>query len=179
MEQKEETLSTRRIFEGKIINLRVEEVKLPDGRTATREIVEHPGGVSIVAVKDNGNILLVKQYRKPAEEALLEIPAGKLEYGEDPEVCAKRELLEETGYEAGYIKHLMTFFTTPGFSNEKMYLYFAKNLVKHTAHPDEDEFLEVYEYTPENLLEMILQNQIKDSKTIIGILYYLKMRNSL
>ncbi|ABY92839.1 MULTISPECIES: NUDIX hydrolase [Thermoanaerobacter] len=179
MEQKEVTVNTNKIFEGKIINLRVDEVKLPNGKVTTREIVEHPGGVSIVAVNEEGKILLVKQYRKPAEESLLEIPAGKLEKGEDPLICAKRELLEETGYEAGFIKQLITFYTTPGFSNEKMYLYFAKDLKKYTAQPDEDEFLEVYEYTPEELWEMILQNQIKDSKTIIGILYYLKMRNSL
>lgn len=119
MEQKEVTVNTNKIFEGKIINLRVDEVKLPNGKVTTREIVEHPGGVSIVAVNEEGKILLVKQYRKPAEESLLEIPAGKLEKGEDPLICAKRELLEETGYEASFIKHLITFYTTPGFSNEK------------------------------------------------------------
>ncbi|MEQ2129209.1 NUDIX hydrolase [Caldanaerobacter subterraneus KAk] len=177
MEQKEPTVSTKKVFEGKIINLRVDEVRLPNGRITTREIVEHPGGVSIVAVTNDGKILLVKQYRKPAEEVLLEIPAGKLEKGEDPLECAKRELSEETGYEAGHIEHLITFYTTPGFSNEKMYLYFAKDLKKSKIHPDEDEFLEVGEYSPEELWKMILENKIKDSKTIIGVLYYLKMRN--
>ncbi|MGB9779423.1 NUDIX hydrolase [Caldanaerobacter sp.] len=175
MDVKEETVSSKRIFEGKIINLRVDEVKLPNGKVTTREVVEHPGGVSIVAVTNEGKLLLVKQYRKPAEEILLEIPAGKLEKGEDPKECAKRELSEETGYEAGYLKHLLTFYTTPGFSNEKMYLYFAKDLKKVKVHPDEDEFLEVVEYSPEELWQMILKNMIKDSKTVIGVLYYLKL----
>jgi ADP-ribose pyrophosphatase len=175
MMAKEETLNSKRIFEGKIINLRVDEVKLPNGKITTREVVEHPGGVSVVAVTDEGKLLLVKQYRKPAEEIILEIPAGKLEKGEDPETCAKRELSEETGYEAGYLKHLLTFYTTPGFSNERMYLYFAKDLKKVKIHPDEDEFLEVVEYSPEELWQMILQNMVKDAKTIIGVLYYLKL----
>lgn len=175
----EETVKTRQIFEGRIIKLRVDDVKLPNGKISTREIVEHPGGVSIIAEKNDGKILMVRQFRKPANEALLEIPAGKLEYGENPELCAKRELLEETGYKVNNVKHLITFYTTPGFSNEKMYLYFAKDLIKDNSNTDEDEFLEVLEYTPEELMKMIFDNEIKDSKTIVAILYYMQMRNSL
>lgn len=179
MDLKEETVNTKQIFEGKIIKLKVDDVKLPNGKISTREIVEHPGGVAVIATKDNGKILMVRQFRKPANEVLLEIPAGKLEYGENPEFCAKRELLEETGYKADNVKHLITFYTTPGFSNEKMYLYFAKNLIKNNSKTDEDEFLEVCEYSPEELMKMVLNNEIKDSKTIVAILYYMQMRNNL
>lgn len=175
----EETVNTKEIFEGRIVKLRVDDVKLPNGKISTREIVEHPGGVAVIAINDNRKIVMVKQFRKPVNEALLEIPAGKLEYDESPELCAKRELLEETGYQAINIKHLITFYTTPGFSNEKMHLYFAKDLLKSNSNTDEDEFLEVYEYTPEELIRMVLTNEIKDSKTIVAILYYMQMRNNL
>lgn len=175
MNLSEKTINSKTIFKGKIINLKVDEVRLPNGKISSREIVNHPGGVAIVALTDKNKILLVRQYRKPVEEALLELPAGKLEYNENPIECAKRELIEETGYKCDEIKLLTMFYTTPGFSDEKMYLYFAKNLKKEIAQPDEDEFLELYEYDLNELKNMISENKIKDAKTVIGILLYSEM----
>lgn len=162
----EKTIKTTRIFSGKILNLRVDEVRLQNGRTSTREIVEHPGAVAILPVLKDGSVLLVKQYRKPIEEYLLEVPAGKLEVGEELLECAKRELEEETGYSAKDWKYLGYIYTTPGFSNEKIHLYLAENLEKTTQNTDEDEFIEVVKLPEKKVIEMISKGEITDSKTI-------------
>lgn len=167
---KEQTVKTERIYEGKIISVRVDTVQMSEERYASREIVEHPGAVAIIPITSEGKIIMVKQFRKPVEEFLLEIPAGKLDHHEEPLACAARELKEETGYEAENIKFLFKFFTSPGFSNEVMYLYMAEGLIAGEASPDEDEYINIESYGLEKLVEMVYKGSIQDSKTIIAIL---------
>lgn len=178
----EKTMKTERVYEGKIINLRVDTVELPDKKYSKREIVEHSGAVGIIALTDSGNIVLVKQFRKPVEDSLLEIPAGKIEKDEEADACALRELEEETGYRTSNMQKLISFYTTPGFSNEVIHLYLALDLDKGIATPDEDEYIEVVELSIQDALEMIELGEIKDAKTIIGILTanqrFLKKANS-
>jgi len=167
------TKSSQTIFKGKIINLRIDEVILPNGKISTREVVEHPGAVVIIpCLKDK--IVVLRQYRKPVEEVLFELPAGKIEQGEDPLKSAARELFEETGYQAEKLIKLTTFYTSPGFSNEIMHLFLAQELHMEHQQLDQDEFLEVGLYSLDELISMILENKIKDAKTIVG-LFWLKM----
>jgi len=166
----EKTIGSKPLFSGKVINLRKDTVTLPNGQTATREVVEHPGGVSIVAQKEDGKVLLVRQYRRPFDKEMIEIPAGKLEYGEDHYTCGLRELQEETGYKAGNYQYLGGFYPTPGFCNEIIHIYFASELTKGEMHLDEDEFLDVIEADVDKVFAMIETGEITDGKTIIGIL---------
>jgi len=166
----EKTIRTKRIYEGKIINLRIDEIELPGKKYAKREIVEHPGAVAIVPVTEDGEIIMVRQFRKAADMFLLEIPAGKLDKQEDPLSCAKRELKEETGYEAQNIERLCSFYSSPGFSNELIHIYIATNLIRGEASPDEDEYLSVERYTIDQLLEMIRSGDLRDGKTIAGVM---------
>ncbi|SDK50256.1 NUDIX hydrolase [Natronincola ferrireducens] len=168
----EKTLKSERIYEGKIINLRVDTVELPHKKYSKREIVEHSGAVGILAITEEKNIVLVRQFRKPVEEILLEIPAGKIEANETSEVCALRELKEETGFETDNIRKLLDFYTTPGFSNEIMHIFLAQNLSKGIATPDEDEYIEIVHIPLEEAVKKIINGEIKDSKTIIAILTY-------
>lgn len=167
----ETTVSKELIFEGKIIKLEKLTVKLPNNKISEREIVRHPGGSVVLPVDDEGNIYLVRQYRKPLERHLYELPAGKLDKGEDPLQCAIRELKEETGLIAREIKLITKIATTPGFSDEILYLYLAKGLKKETYRPDEDEFLSICKFPINELTTMIEKGEIIDSKTLIGILY--------
>lgn len=171
MKNMETTIKSDKIYQGKIINLRVDTVELPDQKYSKREIVEHPGAVAVIPITEDNKIIMVKQYRKSVEQYLLEVPAGKLEIGEKPLECAKRELLEETGYESNNIKYLFKFFTSPGFSNESISIFVAKDLIKGIARPDEDEYIEIEKYDIDELIEMINEEKIKDAKTIISILY--------
>jgi ADP-ribose pyrophosphatase len=166
----EKTLESKRVYEGRIINLRLDSVVLENGNTAMREVVEHPGAVGIVALKENGDIVMVKQYRKAVEQVLLELPAGKLEQGEDPADCAARELTEETGYTAGDLRYLVSFYTSPGFSNEVMHMFLATDLKEGKNDPDDDEMVETVEISRDRAIDMILKGEIKDGKTIAGIL---------
>lgn len=166
----EKTLESKRVYEGRIINLRLDSVSLENGNTAMREVVEHPGAVGIVALKENGDIVMVKQYRKAVEQVLLELPAGKLEQGENPLDCAARELTEETGYTAGDLRYLVSFYTSPGFSNEIMHMFLATNLKEGKNDPDDDEMVETVEISRDRAMDMILKGEIKDGKTIAGIL---------
>jgi ADP-ribose pyrophosphatase len=166
----EKTLESKRVYEGRIINLRLDSVVLENGNTAMREVVEHPGAVGIVALKENGDIVMVKQYRKAVEQVLLELPAGKLEQGENPLDCAARELTEETGYTAGDLRYLVSFYTSPGFSNEIMHMFLATNLKEGKKDPDDDEMVETVEISRDRAMDMILKGEIKDGKTIAGIL---------
>ena len=166
----EKTVSTQRIFEGRVINLKVDTVELPGGSLATRELIEHPGGVAVVPVDENGFVYLVSQYRKPYEEVVLEIPAGKRDRGEDAFLGAKRELSEETGLVAGKYIDLGKFYPTPGYVDEVIYIYLALDLKEGKAHPDEDEFVELKKIHIDELCDMIMKNEIKDGKTIAGIL---------
>ncbi len=167
----ERTIKSDKLYQGKIINLRIDTVELPDQKYSKREIIEHPGAVAVIPITDDNKILMVKQYRKSVEEYLLEIPAGKLEIGEEPLECAARELLEETGYKSNNIKYLFEIFPSPGFSNESISIFIANDLIKDVAKPDEDEYIEVEEYEIGELINMIGQQKIKDAKTITSILY--------
>jgi len=170
----EKLIDSMNIFKGRILRLRVDEVELPDGKRSTREIVEHSGAVVVIPVLDNGNIILVKQYRHAVGDFLLELPAGKIEQG-DGELaeCAKRELLEETNYSADKFEKMIEFYSSPGMTTEKMHLFIAKGL-KPERHDrcDFDEFISRAEYSLNEILDMILKNEITDAKTIIGILFY-------
>jgi ADP-ribose pyrophosphatase len=164
----EPTLETKPIFQGKIISLQVDTVRLPDGRTATRELVKHPGAVAVLALVD-GKLLVVEQFRKPLERSLVEIPAGKLEPGEPLEEAALRELEEETGYKAASIRHLHSFAVSPGFADEILHFFVAEGLTKAEARPDKDEFLHVEAITFEQAEAYIRDGRIGDAKTLMAV----------
>lgn len=176
MEHFENTLDTRRIHEGRIINLREDTVALPSGRTGKREIVEHRGAVCIVPVLPNGRIAMVRQFRKPAEEALLEVPAGGLEPGEAPIDCAGRELIEECGLRATRLTPLFECYLAPGYSTELMFGFLGEGLEETDTDPDEDENVEVEIYTVDELMKIMDDGGIRDSKTICGLLALYRRR---
>lgn len=169
----EKSISSERIYEGKIINLKVDEVRLPNGHTSKRELIEHPGAVAILAITPEKKIIMVEQYRKALERSIIEIPAGKLEKGESPETTAMRELEEETGYTAGSLELIQSFSTSPGFADEVVHLFFAEGLRK--AEPgaalDDDEFVELLEVTIEEAEKMMQDNRIYDAKTAFAVLW--------
>ena len=169
----EKTLTSDVVYDGKIITVFKVEVELSTGKTSFREVVEHSGGVVIFALcKKDGveKVLMVKQFRYPLKHALLELPAGKLEKGEDPFEAAKRELKEETGYVAEKWQDLGYVFTSPGYSDEKLYLYKAEDLEFVGECPDEGEILIEYEYTIDEIKKMIKNNEITDAKTICAVM---------
>ncbi|WIV18024.1 NUDIX hydrolase [Paenibacillus polygoni] len=164
----EKTVSTEPIFEGKVVSLQVDTVTLPNGQTGTREIIRHPGAVAVLAVRGD-RMLVVDQYRQALGRTELEIPAGKLDPGEDPEEAAKRELREETGYRAKSLVPLPAFYTSPGFADEVIYLYMAEELEAGEMELDEDEFLEVSEITLDEAYSLIKEGRISDAKTILAV----------
>lgn len=170
MEFKEKTLDSQMMYDGRIIKVYKDNVELADGKKSFREVVRHSGGVVILAIKDYDKILLVKQYRYPIGEIVLELPAGKLEKGEDPFEAAKRELEEETGYCANKWTDLGYINTSPGFSDEKLYLYLAQDLEYTHCHPDEGEIIQAFEYKYDDVLKMIDNGEINDAKTICGLM---------
>ncbi len=170
MDFTEKTLSSRKIFDGRVVKLKIDTVELPDGNEAEREIIEHPGGVCVLAVDDENNVLMVRQYRNGAEDVLLELPAGKLEVGEDHFECGKRELEEETGMVAEHYEYLGFFYPTPAYCQERIHMYFACGLNPSCQKLDEGEFLEVIKIPYSKLYEMALNNEIYDGKTVIAIL---------
>jgi len=174
----EKTMASKKIFQGKIINLRKDKVRLPNGKITNREIVEHPGAVVILALNEKKEILMIRQFRKATEEVIWELPAGKIERGETLENCAKRELVEETGYYPKKIEELLTYFSAPGFCDEKLTLFFTEDLEKRCKNEDEDEFIQVENLTIDQALKMVENNLIKDAKTIIGILYMALYKNN-
>ena len=166
----EKSISSDIKFTGHIIRLRVDTVAMPDERTATREIVDHSGGVCVVPITDNGEVVMVRQFRKAVESAVLEIPAGKLNSGENHRECGIRELEEETGYKSNNVVYLGHIFPSPGFLNEIIHIYLATELHKGEANLDQDEYLDVEKIPLERVVEMIMNNEINDSKTVVGIL---------
>jgi len=169
MKYAEETISTKEVYKGNIIDLNLVTVKLPNGKESTREIVIHPGASVIIPIAQNGDLYMVRQFRKPLEREMLELPAGKLDKGESPETCAIRELSEETGLEAGWVKHVISVHSTPGFCNEVLHMFAAGDLKEGTAHSDEDEFVSCERVPLNDLLRMVFKGEITDAKTIIGI----------
>jgi len=165
----ERTVSSRLIHEGRRFDFLQDEVELPSGLRTRREIVRHPGAVAIVPVLPDGRIVLVRQYRYAAGKPLLEIPAGTLEEGEDPVECARRELIEETGYEASDLKEILSCYMAPGYSDEVIHFYEAHGLREVGASPEEDESIEVEVSELGQIVRMIEENVIEDAKTIIGI----------
>lgn len=170
MELYEKKLTSKQIFDGKVVKLYVDTVELPDGSEAIREIVRHPGAVCVIPVTKDMDVVTVKQYRYAFEQIMLEIPAGKLEPNENPLEAVKRELEEESGVVAGKIEYLGEIFTTVAIFDEKIHLYLATELEFKDAHPDDDEFLEVENIPLEKLYEMVMNGEIKDAKTQIAIL---------
>lgn len=176
----EKTISKEQIFSGKVIDLYVEDVELPNGKTSKREIVKHPGAVAILAVTEEGKIIMVKQFRKPLERAIVEIPAGKLEKGEEPEYTALRELEEETGYTAKKLTKITAFYTSPGFADEIVHVFLAEELsvLEEKRALDEDEFVEVMEVTLEDALKLVESREVYDAKTAYAI-QYLQLKEAL
>lgn len=170
MTEPEMMVRSDRVYSGRIVQLRVDEVRLPDGRSAQREVVEHPGSVAVVALDADGAVVLVRQYRYPAGRALLEIPAGTRKPGENPLVCVTRELTEETGYTAGRIEHLIGFYVAPGFCTEYLDVYLATDLVPGVASPDEDEGIEVVRMPLDEAVARVDHGEICDGKSVIGLL---------
>lgn len=164
----EPTIETKHVFDGRIISLQVDTVRLPNGETATREIIRHPGAVAVIALLD-GKLLVVEQFRKPLGKAQVEIPAGKLDGGEDPAQAALRELEEETGYRADKLVHLRTFSTSPGFADEVIHLYFADSLSKGEVHLDDEEFLTCEAITLDEALAYVRDGRICDAKTLMAV----------
>lgn len=170
MIMEEKTISSDRIYTGKVISLKVDTVEIEKRGYQKREIVEHGGAVAIVALTDENEVILVKQFRKAIEDIIWEIPAGKLELGESPKECAIRELKEETGYSADNLKLIHKFYSSPGFSNQKVYIYLATGLVEGESKLNDDENLEFYKVDINEAYEMILKNEVEDAKTSIGLL---------
>ncbi|MGG1675062.1 NUDIX hydrolase [Neobacillus sp. NRS-1170] len=169
----EKTLHSEEIFSGKVISLHLQDVELPNGKQSKREIIKHPGAVAILAVTNDDKIIMVEQYRKALERTIVEIPAGKLEKGEEPAVCARRELEEETGYGCESLELLTSFYTSPGFADEIVHVYLAKGLskIENSAALDEDEFVNLEELTLEEALQYVKEQKIYDAKTIYAVQY--------
>lgn len=165
----EKTVKQNVVFEGKIIRVRCDDAQLPDGKPCKREVVDHAGGASVLYVRE-GKVLLVRQFRYPYMEETLEIPAGKLNPGEDPARTAARELAEETGWQPASVEHMFTIYPTPGYSAEKIYIYRAHGVREGQVHPDEDEFVTAAFYPIDEVLSMIERGEIKDAKTIIAVM---------
>ena len=170
----EPTLSSRQAFQGRLVNLRVDTVSLPGGRTSTREIVEHAPCVCVAPV-DAGDVLLVRQYRKAVEEALLEVPAGGMEEGERPEDAVVRELQEETGHTADTLQHLQSFYMSPGYCTEEMHAFLATDLRPAVLAPDFDEDIQVVRVPVSQVRDLLKSGRIRDAKSIACLLLALEV----
>jgi len=168
MKLKEEKIKSNLIYSGKIFDVYRDEVILPNGKVVLRETVNHSGAVAVVPI-EKSEIILVKQFRYPTGEEILEIPAGKLNKDESPERCAKRELEEEIGFKAGMIKKVMEFYLAPGYSSEMLHLFIAWDLKKSQQTLDGDEFLQIYRCPKEDAVKLIMEKKVRDAKTIIGL----------
>lgn len=172
----EKTLKQNLLYEGKVISLYVDDVSLPNKKTAKREYVKHPGGVGILAIKDRF-VYLVKQFRYPFKDIILEIPAGKLDKNEDPTHAAIREFSEEMGLEIKSLHHLGNIYPSVGYTNEIIHLYFTDDFISSKQHTDPDEFLNVVKMPINEFDKKILNNEIKDAKTIASYLFYKQKTN--
>jgi ADP-ribose pyrophosphatase len=174
-------ISTVRRYEGRVISLDVDTVQFPDGSTGELEMIRHPGAAAVVPLLDDPKaadprILLLHQFRHATEGSIWEIPAGRLEPGETPEVCARRELAEETGMQASRLSRLTTIYTTPGFTDERIHLFLADGLEEGTHRREQDEFMEVHAMPWSNVIRMMEGGEIQDAKTLVALLYAAKFR---
>ena len=174
----EKTLSSRLIYEGRAVKLRVDTVKMPDGRETTREIVEHSDCVAIVAIDADENILLVNQFRKPVEKELLEIPAGGIDNGEDAETAVRREMREETGYLPRKVEQLGGFYSAPGYCSEYLYLYLATDLTPSQLYAEDTESIKLVPVAISQIPGLIDSGSICDAKSIVGLLTFLEYRKA-
>lgn len=169
-------LSSQRVYNGRVIDVDIDTVRFPNGSTGELEMVRHPGASAVIPflsdpLSEDPHILLIKQYRYAADEFIYEIPAGKLDHDEEPVECARRELREETGCTAERIEHLYTFYTTPGFTDERIHAFMATGLSRGDVSHERDEFLSVETVTLSRALELIRTGELKDAKTALAILY--------
>jgi ADP-ribose pyrophosphatase len=169
-------ISTQRIYTGRVINLDLDEVRFPDGSAGSLEMIRHPGASAILPFltdpeAQDPQILLIKQYRYAAERTIYEVPAGRLEVGEDPAICAARELREETGCTANKVEHLFTMFTTPGFTDEKIHVFMGSGLTRGETSREADEFIELETLTLSQALRLVQQGEIQDAKTALALLF--------
>ena len=174
----EKTLSSRLIYEGRAVKLRVDTVKMPNGRETSREIVEHSDCVAIVAIDEKDNVLLVKQFRQPVEKALLEIPAGGIEPGEDPVTTVRRELREETGYLPRKVERFGGFYSAPGYCTEYLYLYLATDLIPSPLSAEDTENISLIRVSITQIPSLVTSGSICDAKSIAGLLTFLDYRRS-
>jgi len=175
---REKTLSSQLIYGGRAVRLRVDTVQMPSGRQTTREVVEHSDCVAIVAIDDDDNVLLVKQYRQAIDKELLEIPAGGIDPGEDAEAAVRREMREETGFLPRRVARLGGFYSSPGFCTEYLHLYLALDLVSSPLHAEDTEIIKLVRVPASQIPELLSSGQICDAKSIVGLLTYLQYRKS-
>ena len=175
---KEFKLSSKIIYRGRFLDVRKDGVRLPNGKITTREWIQHPGAACMVPILPDGQLALIRQYRYPVLQEMIELPAGKLDPGESPEECAKRELEEEIGYKAGKLTYLTHIHPAIGFASEKMWLYLAEELEKTGENTDHDEFVELMHTTVSDAVNMVWDQRVTDVKTIIGILWLDKLRST-
>ncbi len=168
---KETKKHSEQIYNGILLDVRRDEVSLPNGKTSTREWINHPGAACMIPILPNGDIALIKQFRYPVRSEMIELPAGKLDKGEDPEDCARRELEEEIGYSAGKLTFVCNIHPAIGFASEKMWIYLAEDLVETSSNTDGDEFVELMPTRLQDAVQMVWNGTITDVKTIIGLLW--------
>ena len=166
MDLTERTVERETLFTGTIVTLQLDQVELPNGAPARREVVRHPGGVAVLALDGEGQVTLVRQYRYPMGQVVLELPAGKLDPGEDPALAARRELSEETGLEVEELTDLGCLLASPGFCDEVLHAFLGRGITRRARHPDEDEFLEVVTMPFGELVEQVMSGAVTDAKTV-------------
>lgn len=170
MELYERRVSGETVFSGRIVELQVDQIRLPNGKGAVREVVRHPGGVAILPYHDDGTVTVVRQFRYPFQKVITELPAGKLERGEDHRLAGLRELEEETGLRAASFTYLGALLLSPGYADEVLHMYLARDLTPGPCHPDEDEFLEIRRVPFATLLEQAMSGELQDAKTVAALL---------
>ena len=178
MDLKETCIETALVYEGGFVRVHKDIVRLPDGAVSSREYIAHPGAVAVLAILDNGNLVMERQFRYAPQREFIELPAGKIDHGEDILICAQRELLEETGYAASEWVHLTTAWPCIGYADERMEYFLARGLTHQGRNLDDGEFLEVFELSLPEAIEWIRQGKINESKTIVGLFWLEKYLNN-
>lgn len=170
MDFTEKRIDGETVYRGVIVDVTLDRAELSDGKLVKREVVHHPGGVTVLPIDSDGNCYCVRQFRYPFSQMLLEAPAGKLEKGEDPRECAERELSEETGFTADELLYLGANYTSPGYSSEVLHIFLALGLHEGESHPDDGELLSVEKHNIDELFELVMNGEIRDGKTVIAVL---------